>query len=251
LLVTSAAFAQQEVVNEWDRKLARADELLRGGEHKKARRAARELLAEMTEVVGTGPAAEQLVGRATAALALAESGLLEIDAALWDWQIAGALLPSLRTLDLAGYGEAGARLAAATAAGAVPGDTATPAAPAAGSEASPPAVRKKGRAVAIPLARLVACAKGPAAEAPAEARLTVGLDGRPRAPRLDAKDPLLSRAALEALRTWTFTPALRDGRPVEAPFVLVTRLESKLCRDQLATRRPPRGGGDEGGGEEE
>jgi hypothetical protein len=242
LLAPGSALAQQEVVDEWDQKLARAEEQLRAGEHKKARRAARDLLAVMTEVVGTGPAAEQLVGRAGAALALAEAGLGDVEAALWDWQVAGALLPSLATLDLAPYGEAGTRLAAAAAAAPAPAES---------SGGPAPVVRKKGRAVEIPLARLVACAESPAAQASAEARVTVGLDGRPRAPRLDAADPLLSRAALEALRTWTFEPALAAGRPVEAPFALVTTLEPKRCRDLLATRRPARGGGDPGGGDEE
>ena len=42
----------------------------------------------------------------------------------------------------------------------------------------------------------------------------VGVDGRVREAKVVASVPLLDAAALEAIRRWTFTPALANGHPV-------------------------------------
>ena len=231
--------AQENPVPAWEQKMTQAEQQIRQGEHKKAQRTLREVVGQMGETLGTGPAAAQLLGRATGWLALAEAGLDEMEAARWDWAVAGILWPAATAIDLAPYGEAGRRLAAAPAA---PG----PDAAAEGAELRPPS-RKKGKAINYPISRLLACP-----EAAVEVSATVGVDGRPRQPRFSpAPDAVLAWAALETLRTWTFVPATSGGRPVEAPFTLKTDLSAKRCRDLLATRRPMRGGPDTAGSEDE
>lgn len=231
--------AQESPVPAWEQKMAQAEQQMRAGDAKRARRTLREVIGQMGETLGTGPAAAGLLGRATGWLALAEAGLDEMEAARWDWAVATVLSPTLTALDLTPYGEAGRRLAAAPAA-------AAPGAAPEGAELRPP-TRKKGRAIAYPLSRLLACPK-----TPVEVTALVGVDGRPRQPTFQpAPDAVLAWAALETLRTWTFEPATRAGRPVEAPFTLRTDLSEKRCRDLLATRRPLRGGPDTGGDEEE
>jgi len=230
--------AQDNPVPAWEAKMTQAEQQLRQGDYKKAKRTLREVVGQMGETLGTGPAAAQLLGRATGWLALAEAGLDEMEAARWDWSVAGTLWPATTGTDLAPYGEAGKRLAAAPA----------PAAPAAADSANlRPPTRKKGRAIQYPISRLLACP-----EKPVEVSATVGLDGRPRNPRFQPEpDAVLAWAALETLRTWTFEPATLAGRPVEAPFTLSTDLTAKRCRDLLATRRPMRGGPDTAGSEED
>jgi len=219
--------AQDHPVASWEQKIAHADQQLRQGEYKKARRSLRELVALMGDTLGTGPLAAQLLGRATGALALAEAGLGEMAAARWDWDVARLLAPAMGALDLSRYGEAGKRLAD------LPAPDAAPPAVVAGTT---PPTRKKGRAIEYPISRLIACP-----ETPVEVAVTVGTDGTPRQPRFDpAQDPVLARAVLETLRGWTFTPATRGGQPVEAPFTLRTDLSPKRCNDLLATRKPIR-----------
>ncbi len=231
--------AQESPVPAWEQKMTQAEQQIRKGEYKKAQRTLREVVGQMGETLGTGPAAAQLLGRATGWLGLAEAGLDEMEAARWDWTVAGILWPAATAIDLAPYGEAGRRLAAAAPA-------AGPELAAEGAELRPPS-RKKGKAINYPISRLLAC---PAA--PVEVSATVGVDGRPRQPRFSpAPDAVLAWAALETLRTWTFEPATRGGRPVEAPFALKTDLSEKRCRDLLATRRPMRAGPDTAGSEDD
>ncbi len=219
--------AQEHPVAAWEQRLAQADQQLRQGDYKKARRNLRELVALMGETLGTGPVATQLLGRTTGGLALAEAGLDEMEAARWDWDVARLLSPTVAALDLAAYGDAGRRLADSPAAGVT--------SPAVESGTTPPA-RKKGKPIEYPISRLIACP-----ETPVEVAVTVSAEGKPRQPRLDpAQDAVLARAALETLRGWTFEPATRGGRPVDATFTLRTDLTAKRCRDLMATRKPIR-----------
>jgi hypothetical protein len=238
LASTAPGGAQDDRVRAWDQKLSKADAQLKLGEHKKVQRAMRELLPELSGALGTAPAAAAFLARGAVAAAIAEAGLSQSEAALWDWQVAVALVPGLATIDLAPYGEAGRRLAAARDAAA--------AAPAPAGAATPP-VKTKGEAIDYPRSRLTACD-----ETPIEVKVTVGTDGKPRAPRLDpARDPALAYRVLETVRHWTFEPAQVGGQPVAADLTVRTDLTAKRCRDLLATRRPSRGGLDPGGEEEE
>ncbi len=228
-LAPALLVAQSNQVAAWEQKMAEAEAQLRRGDPKKVHRSMHEVAGQMGETLGTDPAATRLLARATAWLALAEAGLDELEAARWDWTVATTLAPELARLDLSRYGDAGKRLSAQPAASPVTAEPATT-----------PASRKKGRAIAYPLTRLMACP-----ETPVEVSVTVGADGRPRAPRFEPlPDAILAWAALETLRTWSFEPATRDGRPVESTFTLRTDLNAKTCRDQLAVRRRFRDGVD-------
>jgi protein TonB len=45
----------------------------------------------------------------------------------------------------------------------------------------------------------------------------VGTDGKVKQAKVESGHPMLTNAALTAVRTWTFRPALLNGNPVEAP----------------------------------
>lgn len=227
----------------WQQNLDKADQALRKGDFKKVPRQMRGLLAEMSEKLAVTPAAAPLVARAEAALALAEAGLGDARAAAWDWQVATGLAPSLARLDLAPYGEAGRRLAAAR--------DAEAALPAPAEGVTPPA-RKRGQPVSYPISRLLLCDP-----APVEVAVTVDPDGEPRRPRLDPdSDPVLSWILLETLRNWHFAPGLLGGAPVAAPFALRAELTQPTCKDLLARQRRSAPGSvftrdeEEGGGED-
>ncbi len=214
----------QSVVAGWEERIQEADADVRSGEWKHAARTLDDLLDEMTESLADGPAALSLLGRAEALRGLAEAGLAQSRAAVWDWTVAVALLPAVDTMDLGAYGEAGERLevarrAEAPAAGELP------------AGASSPTPRKSPRIV-YPEARLRRCDP-----APVEVAATVGLDGAPRAPELDPAHAVVGFVNLEALRDWKFDPATLAGKPVDARFTLRTAWTKKLCRELLSAQR--------------
>jgi outer membrane biosynthesis protein TonB len=216
-----------QVVAGWEARLAEADRDLLVGKHKRARRTAEALLAELTETLAAGPVANDLIGRAESARALATAGAGDAERAAWDWAVARALRPATAELELEPYGEAGARLAAALPAAA--------AAAAAESGVVEPPRKRKGNAVRYPRARLLACE-----ERPAEVAVTVGIDGKPSRPAIAAgQDAVLAWVALEALRGWRFEPARGAAGPVAARFVYRTDLDARRCRDLLATQQGP------------
>jgi protein TonB len=50
--------------------------------------------------------------------------------------------------------------------------------------------------------------------------VTVGVDGVPKDIRVLRSDPALDAAVLTAVRQWRFTPARKDGRPVESTITV-------------------------------
>jgi hypothetical protein len=214
----------QSVVAGWEERIQEADAEVRSGDWKHAERSLDALLDEMTEALADGPAALSLLGRAEALRGLAEAGLSQDRAAVWDWTVAVALLPAVATMDLGGYGEAGERLEVARRAEA-PAATELPAG------ATPPAPRKSPRIV-YPEARLRRCDP-----APVQVAATVGLEGAPRAPELDPEHAVVGFVTLESLRDWKFDPATVAGKPVDARFTLRTAWTKKLCRELLSAQR--------------
>jgi hypothetical protein len=211
-------------VSGWEQGIHDADAQIRAGEWKPARRALEKLLDEMTESLGDGPAASSLLGRVEALRSLAEAGLHEDRDALWDWNVAVTLLPALGTTDLSAYGEAGERLETARRAALPPADELP-------AGARPPAPRHPKR-VTYPAARLRLCDP-----APVEVAVTVGVDGLPRAPELDAEHAVVGVVTLEAMRAWKFDPAVQGGQPLDARFVLRTAWTKKVCRELLSAQR--------------
>jgi protein TonB len=47
--------------------------------------------------------------------------------------------------------------------------------------------------------------------------VTVGTDGKVKQTKVESGHPMLTNAAVTAVRTWIFRPALLNGQPVEAP----------------------------------
>jgi protein TonB len=57
-------------------------------------------------------------------------------------------------------------------------------------------------------------------------RLTVGVDGSVgEVAVLQSVEPALDGAAIVAVKSWRFRPALRCGRPVESSYTVARRFE--------------------------
>ena len=54
----------------------------------------------------------------------------------------------------------------------------------------------------------------------------IGVDGRVQDMRLQRSIPLLDRAALDAVRSWLYTPTILNGQPV--PVILTVTVRFRL-----------------------
>jgi TonB family protein len=189
-----------------DKRLESFEDRLRRGEWQAVHAAAHEMVIELV----TAGSEDGRLASALRALALAEAGIGRVDEAVWHWQVVQNLKPGL-VLDPAAYGEAGALLARhkLRRPGEAPAGLGAVAASDLGAGSTPP--RKiAGDDPKIPSSLA-------ASGAPRWARLQVVIDTQGRALEpvvLAGRSEAFQWAALEAVRTWRFEPARREGQPV-------------------------------------
>ena len=209
----SLAAGAEDAAAGWQRALRDIGSQLLAEEWAAAEAACETLAAELTDTIVGGTGADVLLAMTATYRAIALSGLGRGDEAVWDWQVAQQLFPDVRQLDLAAFGPAGSYL------GLHP-----PRRPAVERPDGPPR-----RGAVEPLVEVAA----PAPECPAGqafhglsvdvvVQVVVGEDGRPREPLIlsSSGEHTLVWATLEALRSWRFEPARRDGRPEAALYKL-------------------------------
>jgi TonB family protein len=216
-------------------RLKKADGEIRTGNWQKAKKLSNNLLGEMGSRIQDGPGAERLLAMGLLFRALAQSGLGEAEAAEWDWFAAQALYPPIGDSDLTVYGKAGEGLQPVRAsADQQPAEQAEkirhcePEDP--GEEPCQGVTRPEklsGRSPDYPQAVSAACLEGHVIlEAIIDER---GMVSKPHL--LESPGgPLMSFAALEAVRHWKFKPAMLNGQPVKVYYSLTVNYMMENCR---------------------
>lgn len=224
------ADALENVLEGWMGRLRDADGALRAGDWQTGRAGAEAVLAEMTDAIQGGNRAAPLMAMASLFRSIARAGLGETEAAVWDWSVAEALHPAFAGTDLSPYGEAGASLAASVeAARRAAAQAVDLTQPEMADPAIAPPSHQAGPAPHYPESLKAACVEGTVA-----ARALVDERGKTSLPTLleTAGGPPMTHAALEAMRHWTFEPAVLDGRAVPSFFRLAIRFALEDCGDE-------------------
>ncbi len=227
--------ADTEAARNWQRRLHKVDDQLRGGEWRKARREADRLIDEMLAAIEIDAGTAATLGLTLTFRALAAAGAGDVVAGRWDWLAAQALQPDLNEVSLDPYGAAGKSLelfrlatggalsvAAARSIGLPTLD------PNSSGPAPNPAPNKiSGREPHYPKALRATCAKGSVRIA-----VTVDAAGQPVHPRwLDASGgSAMALALFDAVRDWRYQPARRAGAPVPADLEIRHEFDPGRCR---------------------
>ena len=218
--------ARPGVVEEWLSRLVSAEDLLRDGEHKKARRSINDVLEEVSDRVQGGDSVGTLLANAVLLRAVAEAGLGRQEEALWDWYASRALDPSIESRDLSSFGPAAAILER---------ERESPRGISLRQPPSTPVRPIRQPPIDYPAGMYSACVEGTAVVV-----VIVGLDGRPAAPRVVAapSGAMMAFASLEHVRRWRFRPAQRDGRSVEATYSIAVNFRVPDCKNVFAVAAP-------------
>jgi hypothetical protein len=214
------------VVAAWSERLRTAEELLAEGKYKRARSLAHGVIEDVGDRVHGGEGVGPFLAGAVLLRAVAEGGLGDEEAAVWDWYAAVALDPSIRERDLSRYGPAVASIER---------ERDSPLEPPSGQpsvELTPPQRNGHGP-IQYPRGLLIACVEGVTTLS-----TVIGLDGRPRAPHWvgGLESPLLAFFSMEGLRHWRFRPAQEGDRPVVVIYLLTVNFDRPLC-DNLYVRK--------------
>lgn len=223
-----------EVLSRWQQTLTESDAALKAGHWKSVHETADRLLAEMVGRIEGGVSAAPYLASAVVQRGIAQAGLGNLRDALWDLEMAAALHPVAGELELAAYGEAGARL---TRYRDERGD------PWAGyaTEVGEPPRKVRAPSPRYPRAKRIACL-----EEAILIRSIIDIDGTLQSPTLLSPDfPVLGFAAMDRLRDWRFKPARLDGRPVAVIHSLLVDYNITLCRNLAAFHSRMRGDGNE------
>jgi TonB family protein len=220
-------------IQDWEKRIALAEERLRAGDFKKARSISEALVREMLHRIESGENAGRLMGQTLLLRALGAAGRNQTREALWDWHSARAMNPKLTQADLAVYGPAGEALREASEKENLPkkpdrNNPAVSAPKTAGNVTRP--MKVKGEAPIYPPALRAACTQGVVT-----LEGVIDQKGHVAAPApLESPDPILTLAALETLRTWRFKPATFRGKPVAVYYTLTIGFRLKTCLNPAA-----------------
>ncbi len=211
-----------KILEDFDNRIREIDRLVQVEESKKAYKQVNRLRDEMINGFISGQSVSYYLGATTVLRALAAYQLGQEGEALWYWHVATQLFPDFLKQDMAAYGDAGRFLASHPLPEELESEDCGSLAEADAEDAceeqedvEPP--RKKRS----PRPDLPAAKRG-SGRVSVIVQAVIGVDGRPRGPRiLDSKGELtLVVASLDALRRWEFKPAERDGEPVEVYYNL-------------------------------
>ena len=223
------------VVKDWEQRIALAEERLRAGDFKKAQDTSETLITEMLHRIESGPGAGPLVGHTLVVRALGAAGRNKMREALWDWHSARAMNPKLTTAELVAYGPVGEALLKAVENDRVSKkpdeDSRGASVHKVGEEERVSRPKKtKGKVPPYPRALHTACTQGAVT-----LETVIDQEGYVVAPApLKSPSPILTLAALEALRTWRFKPAVYQGKPVDVYYTLTFNFSTNTCRNPAA-----------------
>lgn len=219
----------------WNERIRRSERLLLDGRFGKAYGVTRPLLDEVGGTLLAGENSYSALGSVLALHALAEAGTGREEKAIWHWYLAQDCKPELRTASLEAYGEAGRVLDPHRweESGDSPPEVGADAGRGADGPAKPSAAGglegfEPPRKIYTPgptypqrLRRIGLVGR---------AKVAVVLDetGTPTRPRIvDADHPLFGYLAAEAIRTWRFEPARRDGEPISVDYTLTVNFNER------------------------
>lgn len=232
LLATAVGIATAQDVKapgyaqRWTNRLQENDQRLQAGNWKQAERDARRLLQDIVDT----PQGRLLqpVGAAAYQYALALAGLGRMEDARWHAEVARAFHPTIPVDHLQPiYGEPGRRVAAWFREAAAHWDSADPASPECGGEETDPEFTYPAKLTGDDPTYTEALRRQRAVGT-AAVSLVIDKQGTPHAPQLVESQTTsigFLWAALEALRTWRFEPAQRDGEPVACRYTLTTSFD--------------------------
>lgn len=210
----------------WKDRASLIEKTIREGNFKKGESAANSLIRDMTRKMTGGPDAGRLLAMPISLRALARVGLKKEPDALWDYQMAAVLWPSVESVRLGDYGPPGVRLAqlvegAARDAAAleerasylVPNSE-----PAPGPEDITPPKAIQQDAVEFPDSLRTAMKGGQAVIV-----MFIDEEGKPVSPRINegsSQNAVFLFAAMEGVRDWRFQPATLQGKPIAVHYML-------------------------------
>ena len=210
LLFAASPSSGKDRTASWNARIQETVGLLRAGDSVRARATIGPVLEEMTVEVNPGKKAAHAFGLALMLRALAEAGSNNERLAIWDWHVAQQLDPALESWDLRDFAAAGELLARHR----LSSDP-VPAAP------TTEEVKESGGQEAAILTR----GRQPSYVEKSRLRRWMGTivlaaridaDGLPGYPRVVRGSDAIAMvfATCEYARDLTFTPAMREGKPI-------------------------------------
>ena len=205
----------------WKERGSQIETHVRDGNYKKAESGANGLLRDLLNKLTGGPDAGRILAMPLSLRALARVGLKREDDALWDYQMAAVVWPSLAKVRLSDYGPTGVRLAQLV----EEADLARRASTHLPSGEAEPDTREVTRPMALskhgiefPVSLRIAMRTGQAVIA-----LFIDEEGRPHAPQIEgaaAQNAIFLFAAMDGVRDWRFRPAMFQGKPIACIYTL-------------------------------
>jgi len=209
LVVLAAPARGRTAVEKMRDMLGESTDLLKAGKYAEALKLDEKVIHEMGEYYVSGSATTQFFTIAVVHKALALAGLGRNDEALWQWHTAISLYPAVERSDMTEYGPPGTFLAQHP-----PVSRPEPIPP--GAHVTPVKMTKHVEP------RFPSQSVNARVEGPITVEVIIGLDGKPRSPRVidTLGAPMLGYATAEAVRQWQFEPAVVDGKPIEVLYRL-------------------------------
>ena len=227
-------------VEDWGQRIRLAEQRFRAGDFKKAQDLSEALVREMLHTIESGPGAGPIVGQTLLLRALGAAGRNKTREALWDWHSARIMNPQLTDAELAAYGPVGEALLQAVEKEDLPPRKSDRPSMADREAAMQPGAQRvtrpkkiKGEMPAYPRALKTLCTQGIVA-----IEAVIDQEGHVTAPtQKDSPSPILTLAALEALRTWRFKPAVYQGKPVVVYYTLSMGFKSTCLNPAAAAQK--------------
>jgi hypothetical protein len=195
---------------EWTSRLDATSKLLEKGEYTAALPMIEKLCDEIIDAKEPGSdVTRSIFGRVLTQRAIAEAGIGHPERALWYWAAAQNIHPQLAASDLSAWSQdATALLRANLLPKPLPHQCPD----------SPPGITPSAVRKTIPL-NFPEGARRHHVQGLFAAEVTIDEEGRPSNPRVIAHLPAtMEYAALESIRQWEFTPALKNGVPIRSEY---------------------------------
>ncbi len=201
----------------WRDEVAHSSDLIRSGHYATALRIVDRVIDEMIDGLGPGKAETQFFMAVLVHKAAACVGLGRESDALWYWYQAIGLNPRVVDSDTSIFGAPGQFLTQHP----LPPPEPEPTPPPADLTIMPP------KPLDRPTPQFPRGAQVFGSAGVFVVDLIINTDGRTSTPRIvkSLPAPTLSYCALEAVKRWRFTPARKDGRPVEVHFRLTVEFK--------------------------
>ena len=204
--------------------LERAEDLLHHELWQPAKDACDQLIRDLVEDYARGKGARPLFGLAFAFRALAEAGLDDPHAAVWDWSVAELLSADATSFDLARFGDAGSRLLAAAAAAR---EHLLPNPSKAGHKPKAKTLEPPHK-IESPRPSFPHAAEESGFKGRVQIAVIIDEEGKPawafQAKKFDLDEhTALVVSQFETFKDWRFHPAMADGVPVEFIYFVTTR----------------------------